>query len=135
MQAPDRGYRRAFPARHPARLPVVSAPMNSEEHEEIGPIDYIVVEFPGSKMTGEGLPILVDLVERGIIRLIDLVFFTKAEDGSVAMVEIADFDGELADLYNRLRRAIQRWCVEACNEYHWEIPFTQVTLHQPRTAD
>ena len=62
--------------------------------DELGPIDYIVVEFPGNRMTGEGLPILVDLVDRGIIRLIDLAFFTKAEDGSVAMVEIADFDGD-----------------------------------------
>lgn len=62
--------------------------------DELGPIDYIVVEFPGNRMTGEGLPILVDLVDRGIIRLLDLVFFTKAEDGSVAVVEIADFDGD-----------------------------------------
>ena len=62
--------------------------------DEMGPIDYVVVEFPGNKMTGEGLPILVDLVDRGVIRLIDLVFFTKAEDGSVAMLEIADFDGD-----------------------------------------
>jgi len=64
------------------------------ELDELGPIDYVVVEFPGNKMTGEGLPILVDLVDRGIIRLIDLVFFTKADDGSVAMAEIADFDGD-----------------------------------------
>lgn len=62
--------------------------------DEMGPIDYVVIEFPGNKMTGEGLPIIVDLVDRGIIRLIDLVFFTKADDGSVAMVEIADFDGD-----------------------------------------
>ncbi len=62
--------------------------------EEMGPIDYVVIEFPGNKMTGEGLPILVDLVDRGIIRLIDLVFFTKGDDGSVAVVEIADFDGD-----------------------------------------
>jgi hypothetical protein len=62
--------------------------------DEMGPIDYVVVEFPGNKMTGEGLPLLVDLVDRGIIRLIDLAFFTKAEDGSVAMVELADFDGD-----------------------------------------
>jgi hypothetical protein len=47
---------------------------------------------------------------------------------------IADFDGALGDLYNRLRRAIQRWCVEACTEYHWEIPFTQLTLHQADVA-
>lgn len=62
--------------------------------DEMGPIDYVVVEFPGNKMTGEGLPILVDLVDQGIIRLIDLAFFTKAADGSVAMVEIADLDGD-----------------------------------------
>jgi hypothetical protein len=62
--------------------------------DEMGPIDYVVIEFPGNKMTGEGLPILVDLVDQGVIRLIDLVFFTKADDGSVAMIEIADFDGD-----------------------------------------
>ena len=45
--------------------------------EEMGPVDYLVVEFPGSKMTGEGLPLLVDLVERGIIRILDLVFVKK----------------------------------------------------------
>jgi len=42
---------------------------------------------------------------------------------------IADFKGELGDLYNRLRRSIQRWCVDACSEYGWEIPFPQMTLH------
>jgi hypothetical protein len=68
--------------------------MDDVSIDEMGPVDYIVVEFPGSNMTGEGLPILVDLVERGIIRLIDLVFFTKGSDGSVAMVEIADLDGD-----------------------------------------
>jgi hypothetical protein len=62
--------------------------------DEMGPIDYVVLEFPGNKMTGEGLPLLVDLVDRGIIRLIDLVFFTKADDGSVAVVELADLDGD-----------------------------------------
>jgi hypothetical protein len=68
--------------------------MSEASLDELGPIDYVVVEFPENKMTGEGLPILVDLVDRGIIRLLDLVFFTKAADGSVAIVEIADFDGD-----------------------------------------
>jgi hypothetical protein len=58
------------------------------------------------------------------------VEFERANTSSLDLVVIADFDGSLADLYNRLRRAIQRWCVEACTENHWEIPFTQVTLHQ-----
>ncbi|MBP5871971.1 DUF1269 domain-containing protein [Streptomyces sp. LBUM 1486] len=63
----------------------------------MGPIDYLVVEFPGSRMTGEGLPLLVDLVDRGLIRILDLVFVRKNDDGSVTGLEIADFtgDGEL----------------------------------------
>src|SRR5690348_12580793 len=58
----------------------------------IGPIDYLVVEFPGSRLTGEGFPILVDLVERGIIRILDLVFVKKEMDGSVVGLAIADLD-------------------------------------------
>ena len=61
---------------------------------ELGPVDYLVVEFPGNKMTGEGLPLLVDLVERGIIRILDLVFVRKDADGSVHAFEIADFDAD-----------------------------------------
>ena len=53
-----------------------------EDIDEMGPIDYLVVEFPGSRMTGEGFPLLVDLVDRGIIRILDLVFVSKGEDGS-----------------------------------------------------
>ena len=63
-----------------------------EELDEMGPIDYLVVEFPGSRMTGKGLPMLVDLVDRGIIRIIDLVFVKKELDGSVRGVAIADLD-------------------------------------------
>jgi hypothetical protein len=58
------------------------------------------------------------------------VEFECANTSSLDIVVIADFDGSVADLYNRLRRAIQRWCVEACTENNWEIPFTQLTLHQ-----
>ncbi|MEU9135707.1 DUF6325 family protein [Streptomyces sp. NPDC048404] len=60
----------------------------------MGPIDYIVVEFPGNRMTGEGLPILVDLVDRGLIRILDLLFVRKDADGSVVGMEVADFDGD-----------------------------------------
>ncbi|WP_207218928.1 DUF6325 family protein [Pengzhenrongella frigida] len=59
---------------------------------EIGPIDYIVVEFPGSRMTGEGLPMLVDLVDRGVIRILDLVFVKKELDGTLSGLELADLD-------------------------------------------
>jgi hypothetical protein len=62
------------------------------------------------------------------------VEFECANTSSLDIVVIADFDGSVADLYNRLRRAIQRWCVEACTENGWEIPFTQLTLHQAEIA-
>jgi hypothetical protein len=57
------------------------------------------------------------------------VEFALANSSSLDLAVIADFDGELGDLYNRLRRTIQRWCVDACTEYGWEIPFQQITLH------
>jgi hypothetical protein len=60
----------------------------------LGPVDYLVVEFPGNKMTGRGLAELVNLVDRGIIRVLDLVFVRRDEDGSVTVVEIADLDGD-----------------------------------------
>ncbi|MFF2130647.1 DUF6325 family protein [Streptomyces olivochromogenes] len=60
----------------------------------MGPIDYIVVEFPGNRMTGEGFPLLVDLVDRGVIRILDLMFVRKEEDGSVVGMEIADLTGD-----------------------------------------
>ena len=58
------------------------------------------------------------------------VEFERANTSSLDVVVIADFDGSVADLYNRLRRTLQAWCVAACTEYGWEIPFTQLTLHQ-----
>jgi hypothetical protein len=64
----------------------------TDELDEIGPIDYLIVEFPGSRMTGEGLPLLVDLADRGIIRIIDLVFVKRELDGSVSGLAIADLD-------------------------------------------
>jgi hypothetical protein len=62
--------------------------------DETGPIDYIVVEFPGNRMTGEGLPLLVELHETGIIRVLDLAFISRGLDGSIAAAEITDFDGD-----------------------------------------
>ncbi len=62
------------------------------ESETLGPISYLVVEFPGSKMTGEGMPILVDLVDQGVIRILDLVFVAKGEDGSLGIIGLADLD-------------------------------------------
>jgi len=66
----------------------------TDDIAEMGPVDYMVVEFPGSRMTGEGLPLLVDLVDRGLIRVLDLVFVKKETDGAVTAIQIADLDGD-----------------------------------------
>jgi hypothetical protein len=66
----------------------------SDELEEIGPIDYVVVEFPEDRLTGEGLPLLLDLVDRGLIRVLDLVFVRKDRDGSVIVLTGADAPGQ-----------------------------------------
>jgi hypothetical protein len=60
----------------------------------MGPISYLIVEFPDNKMTGEGLAALVDLVDRGLIRILDLEFVTRADDGTVAAISLADLDGD-----------------------------------------
>src|SRR5262249_28715818 len=62
--------------------------------EALGPISYLIVEFPGNKMTGEGLPILVDLVDRGLIRILDLMFVTRDTDGTLVAVDVSDIDGD-----------------------------------------
>lgn len=58
------------------------------------------------------------------------VELNSAGASSLDLVIIADFRGSQAPLYNRFRRAIQRWCVEACTQYSWEIPFPQLTVHK-----
>ena len=71
--------------------------MNGDELNEMGPIDYILVEWTGRQPTGEAMPHLIDLVERGLIRILDLAFIAKGEDGSVVGLEIADLGDAVAD--------------------------------------
>ena len=64
----------------------------TDEAETMGPISYLVVEFPGDKMTGEGFAHLIDLVDRGVIRILDLMFVTRDMDGSTRALELRDID-------------------------------------------
>jgi hypothetical protein len=66
----------------------------TDEMDSMGPIDYLVVEFPDARVTGEPLARLLDLVDGGVVRLLDLVFLRKELDGSVIGTEIADLDGD-----------------------------------------
>jgi hypothetical protein len=63
------------------------------DEQEFGPVDYVVVEWPkGSPPTGEAFPYLVDLVDRGVIRILDLAFVEKDEEGNVRGLDLRDFD-------------------------------------------
>ena len=65
-----------------------------EETNELGPISYLIVEFPGNRMTGDGLNVLVDLVDRGVVRVLDLLFVTRDEDGTMRAIELQDIDSD-----------------------------------------
>jgi len=73
----------------------------------IGPVEYVVLHFPGNRFTGEVAPAIADLVRNGTIRLIDLVFVAKDADGELTAYEcdsldefapFADIDGEVGGL-------------------------------------
>jgi len=69
-----------------------------EGQNEVGPIDYVLIEWPGRQPNGEVAPHLVDLVERGVIRILDVAFITKNEDGAVAGIELADLGDGAGEL-------------------------------------
>jgi len=71
---------------------MTTAGTEKDEQEAMGPVSYLIVEFPGSKTTGEGFPILLDLVDRGVIRILDLRFVTRDNDGAIRFIELADID-------------------------------------------
>jgi hypothetical protein len=72
--------------------------MSSYDIEELGPIDYLIVEWPGRQPTGEAAPYLVDLVDRGIIRVLDMAFISKDEDGNVRAIEIDEVAGQVEEM-------------------------------------
>src|SRR5215207_2680988 len=65
------------------------------EAAEIGPVEYLIVAFPGNKFRGEIAPALADLVEAGTIRIIDIAFASKDENGEVAAFELSDIDPDV----------------------------------------
>lgn len=65
-----------------------------------GPIDFLAVKFPGNQFKGEILPALVDLIERDVIRLLDLVFVMKDEDGNIGMRELEQPDDDLLVVFD-----------------------------------
>jgi hypothetical protein len=65
--------------------------------EEMGPIDYVVVEWPSRQPHGEAMPHLIELCDTGVIRLLDLVFMQKDDSGAITILEVSDLDDEFAE--------------------------------------
>lgn len=113
----------------------------SEDIDELGPVDWLVVEFPGSRFTGEIAPALDDLVERGIIRVLDLLLIRKDEQGEFEVFELGDLEeaeigglrrheAELAMLLSEsdvtsLAAAVEPGSTAACLVWEnlWAAPF------------
>ena len=73
--------------------------MEQDRYEEMGPIDYIVIEWPGRQPTGDVAPMIVELADRGMIRILDVAFLIKDVEGQIATIEAGDFgeDGDFAE--------------------------------------
>ena len=82
--------------------------MSATEIDELGPVDYLVVEFPAGKssFTGEMAAELASLVESGTIRVLDLLILNKADDGTVEAFEIDDLDDDEAGELRHLETEI-----------------------------
>jgi hypothetical protein len=117
------------------------------EVDELGPVDWIVVEFPGSRFNGKIAPALSDLVERDLIRILDLLVLKKNSDGSIEAFELSDLDeselgglrsyeGQLAmllseDDVNAVAAAIEPASSAAVLvwENTWAAPFASAVRH------
>lgn len=121
--------------------------MADTQVDELGPVDYIVVEFPGSKFSGEIAPALRDLVERGLVRVLDLLVLKKDEDGTIEAFELSDLDdteiGELRSHERELAMLLSEDDVKAVAaavepgstagvlvwENSWAAPFASAVRH------
>jgi hypothetical protein len=74
---------------------------------ELGPVDYMIVAFPGNDFRGEIAPALADLVEKGTIRIIDLAFVAKDAEGDTAAFELTDIDPEVRKGFEKLGVSVE----------------------------
>ena len=68
--------------------------MSAEQLDEMGPIDFVVLEWPGRQPQGEVAPLILDLADRGIIRILDVALMAKDADGTVGALDLGAFDGD-----------------------------------------
>ena len=70
--------------------------MTQDPLEEMGPVDYVVLEWPGRQPKGEVAPMILELVDKGIIRILDVALMVKGNDGSVAAIDLGELGGDAA---------------------------------------
>jgi len=75
----------------------------------LGPVDYVLVRFPGNRFSGEIAPELANLEKKGIIRIIDLVFVVKDKDGVVGIMKAEDLGGKAGDAFSDFARITSEW--------------------------
>ncbi len=92
----------------------------AEQGTTMGPVDYLIVQFPGNRFTGRIAPELVDLEKNGIIRVIDLVFLMRDESGNLVNVEAKNLEGEAGAAYRELAKRTDEWFSEADIEFFAE---------------
>ena len=115
--------------------------------DELGPVDWIVVEFPGSRFNGEIAPALRDLVDREVVRVLDLLVLKKDTDGTLEAFEVSDLDtteiGELRSYESQLAMLLSEDDVTAVAaaiepgssaavlvwENTWAAPFASAVRH------
>lgn len=86
--------------------------MTVKHGKVMGPVDYLMIRFPGNKFTGKIAPALVDLEKKGIIRIIDLVMILKDVNGKLMIVEAKNLEGEAGAAYRELAKRTDEWFSE-----------------------
>jgi hypothetical protein len=77
--------------------------------DTIGPVDYLVVLFPGNKFSGKILPELNRLQSDGIVRVVDLVLIRKDAHGKVSHLEVKDLGGEVGEAFTKFAKKVNEW--------------------------
>jgi Family of unknown function (DUF6325) len=80
-----------------------------QKHKVVGPVDFVVLRFPGNKFNGKIAPELRNLEDNGIVRVIDLILIRKDEEGNVESFEIADLEGEVGQAFQNLIGRTGAW--------------------------
>jgi hypothetical protein len=84
--------------------------METQQQQRVmGPVDFVVIKFSGNKFTGKIAPEIRKLEDSGIVRIIDLVFIRKDQDGNVESFEVADLGGEEESAYQTFAGKVTEW--------------------------